>query len=256
MKTSGLQKTKDMLSHFERGEVTIVLGENALSNMQASLVQAEMLLASGRFDSVIYMNLPFSRRKFTDARREFFREDPARMTVYHVASGHLARTVGGLEQNLTNPERTALIINSWELSSSCYRYREDLIFKLHELQMSLDLTVIVYAMSKPSSVEAGKTNRTGLGKLTITADSVIDLSEADGGENSPAEDAEKAMEANIPSGSSKNAHAATGITPEGRIAQLPANEFNDLPYADGHLSENEDYGEEEYEYKEEELAPL
>jgi hypothetical protein len=92
------------------------------------------------------------------------------MTVYHLPAGRTAYNVRRLKDTIPNPQRTAIIINSWEMASSNYRYREELIFALHELQMTLGITVFVFAMANASRVKSRQLNRAGLGKLSIAAD--------------------------------------------------------------------------------------
>lgn len=113
-----------------------------------SLAHAKLLASSGKYDSVIYINLPFSRRRFTEAREKAIggKIPGTKMHIYHIASGHLAQTVKNIGRDLDRPERTALIVNSWEMASSTYRYREDLIFALYNLAFEHELSVFVYSL--------------------------------------------------------------------------------------------------------------
>jgi hypothetical protein len=181
MKTNILREdTRQKFMNCHDGEMTIVVGEDAYTNLQVSLAHAKQLCDSGRYERVIYINLPFSRRRFSGARAEVIGEPlpPHKMQVYHVMTGQLSSTVKAVGAELARPERTALIVNSWEMASSSYRFREDLIFALYNLQAEHELSVFVYSVGKADSVAAGRRNRTGLGKLTLAAENVISLTES------------------------------------------------------------------------------
>lgn len=112
------------------------------------------------------------------------------------------------------------------MSSSCYRFREELVFAIQQLLIEQEVTVIVYGQSKPSTVESGKINRTGLGKLAVITDVVINLSsdefaQADDLWNEPAP---------------REEHSAIEVTSDGVFAHLPSRKINELDGVHGHLS--------------------
>ena len=231
----------------EQGEITILLGDNAAQNLQASLMHAAALKASGQFESIVYINLPFSRKKFTLAARQAFGNGVSdALDIHHLMGGRLYNSIHYLQQRLRNPERTAIIINSWELASSCYQYREALIFKLHEISAALGVTVFVYAMSKPEKVEAGCMNRTGLGKLAVAADAVIALRDEEKAEES-LEMMESEEHTTIESASQEGSFEVIDNIinlPQrkevpGENENLVARNSNDLAHANGHLNRKE-----------------
>lgn len=226
MRTPNPSRLDRRLLSCPKNELSIVLGDTALDNLRASLRQASLLASSGTYDSVIYINLPFSRKRFGKEEKEHLTAGRGSVSIHHISSGHLARTVSALGQKITDGSRTAVIINSWEMSSSCYRFREELVFAIQQLLIEQEVTVIVYGQSKPSTVESGKINRTGLGKLAVITDVVINIAsdefaQADDLWNEPA---------------AREEHSAIEVTSDGVFAHLPAREIKDLGGAHGHLS--------------------
>jgi hypothetical protein len=73
--------------------------------------------------------------------------------------------------------KVAVIVNSWEMASSCYRYKEQLLFALNGLVCADEVTVFVYSQAKKGSVEPGMIHRSGLGRLPAIASGVIELPE-------------------------------------------------------------------------------
>lgn len=171
---------KRRMTSFANGELSIILGDDAAANLRASLHLAAELRKNRGFKEVIYLNLPFSRNRFTQTQQSLglgAQKNDAGLKVFHLLRGRAADSVVNLEETIRDPTRTAIIINSWELSSSSYRLRELLIFALHALQAELGVTVIVFAMSDPAKVKARRMNRAGLGKLALAADSIISITE-------------------------------------------------------------------------------
>jgi hypothetical protein len=182
MKTTKITPfVNDRLRGFEEGEINILLGDDAADNLHYSLMQSVHLVASGKFNRIVYLNFPFSKRKFTAAREAVLGEHreqiEKKIGYYHLASGRTSEKLHILKSQIDDPEQTAIVINAWELASSNYRYREELIFALRELQMELGMTVFVFSMAKPAAVTARRLNRAGLGKLTLAAERVISLIE-------------------------------------------------------------------------------
>ncbi|HEY6172469.1 MAG TPA: hypothetical protein VIX80_09450 [Candidatus Kapabacteria bacterium] len=191
---------KSRLTSVARGEISIVLGEDAAENLRASLHLAGELRKGKGFKEVIYLNLPFSRSRFTQTQNSLglgAQKSDAGLKVFHLLRGRAADSVVTLEDTITDPTRTAIIINSWELSSSSYRLRELLIFALHALQAELGVTIIVFAMSDPAKVKARRLNRTGLGKLALAADSIISINEEEPEEKSDIDIIERESEPEI-----------------------------------------------------------
>ena len=174
------RETNRRLTSVVNGEINIVLGEDAATNLHASLHMANLFRTSRRFEHIVYINLPFSRNRFTQERKkvEGARLNEDKMKILHLSGGRVAESVWGIEGSLKDPSRTAIIINSWELSSSSYRLREVLIFALHALQLELGVTIIVFAMSNPAKVQSRRLNKAGLGKLALAAESIITYQEA------------------------------------------------------------------------------
>lgn len=226
MRTPNTSRLDRRLLSCPKNELSIVLGDTALDNLRASLRQASLLASGGEYDSVIYINLPFSRNRFGKEEKEHLAAGRNAVSIHHISSGHLARSVRALGQKITDGSRTAVIINSWEMSSSCYRFRKDLVFAIQQLLIEQEVTVIVYGQSKPSTVQSGMVNRTGLGKLALITDVVIDIADkeyvlADESWNEPAP---------------REEHSPLEVTAEGVFAHLPAREIKDLGGAHGHLS--------------------
>jgi hypothetical protein len=174
-----LPEIKEKMLRAREGEITIILGEDTGTNLEVSLRHAESLRRSKRFDHVLYINLPFTKRRFTETAHENGTHVND-MTVKHFPTGNLYRPMNNMQDMFEKSPNTAIIINAWEYASSSYGCRESLIFKLMELTRGLGVTVIVYAMNKPESVTAGRINRTGLGKLAGITSEVIVLEEVDG----------------------------------------------------------------------------
>ncbi len=231
--TSGV---REQLAAIHGGEITIVLGDDAAQNLRASILQTEALSKSGAYDKVYYINLPFSRRRFTDAAKELEWEPTGNNIQYLQAfQGKLMDTARELRGRMKSPERTAIIINSWELASSCYRYREELIFTLHELAIGMGVTVIVYACNKPQSVSVGKVNRTGLGKLAVSADAVISLEAPTIEEEIVPVEEVKAEEISATPSAENVIPYASGEEISAESVNSSPNKTNDLTTADMHL---------------------
>lgn len=182
MKTEYLnspEMRKVYLRHAEH-ELTICRGDNAADNLKTSLAHARALLESRRFDAVVYVNLPFTPRRFTDARRDVFPKsdnNPA-FVVLHNHIGRLGPDFGTVEDAVKNAKgKTAVILNSWEFASSSYRYKEQLLFALHSLVCADDITVFLYSQAKAGSIVAGEIHRSGLGRLAAFAVGVMEFPE-------------------------------------------------------------------------------
>jgi hypothetical protein len=238
--------------------------------------QAAALAKTGKFTEVVYINLPFDGRKFYWAQRQVCGSEKPNFKSYHVSSGNLAKTLQSLKAGLSPDARPAYVINSWEMSASCYRYREDLVFAIHQLLMTFDAAVYVYSQVNPEKVVQHYLNRCGLGKLTLFASNISNLI-ADREERKSAEAQEKAAAAiaaevtteaveappiettNIQDDSTKAStpeHSEIEVTAEGVFAHLDGIKTNDLGSARGHLSpvalddmieeDEEDLEEDEY----------
>jgi hypothetical protein len=233
--------------------VNILLGNTASENLDVSLRHAAVIERTGKFTKVIYLNLAFEGRRWYAAEREVFGKEKKKFTSYHIGSGNLARNISSIMAGLGEKDRPAIIINSWEMASSCYRYREALIFLLHQLVMIYDAAIYIYAQAKPESVIKGYTNRAGFGRLTIVTHDVIDLV-ADRREraehmkkatDSVIVEAKKIIEEPLPAVAVEEKPQApiegvNGTSKEvpktGESAQLPARKINSLRNARGHLS--------------------
>ena len=160
--------------HHTEHELTICLGDNAGDNLRSSLAHARALLDSRRFDAVVYVNLPFTPRRVTDARRDVFpkSENNPNFTLIHNHIGRLGPEFDSVRKAVEAAKgKVAVIINSWEFASSSYRYKEQLLFALHELVCADEVTVFVYAQAQ--CAVPGEIHRQGLGRLTMFAADVM-----------------------------------------------------------------------------------
>lgn len=205
-------------------ELVIATGKNAFDNLKCSLAHAKALLESRRFDSVIYVNIPFSARRFTDVRREVWAksENNPAFDVLHMQEGRLGPSFSYIRQEAKRAKgKVAVIINSWEMSSSCYRYKEQLLFEIHSLICADAITVIVYSQAKQGSAEPGVIHRTGLGRLPIFAAAVMEIPEEKAEEKQ--DEKQVFVEDILPP---KNVPAPA------ESVQLPASKINELRYPD------------------------
>jgi hypothetical protein len=205
-------------------EAAIIVGNDALTNLRASLAHARLLVDKRLYDSVIYINLPFSKRRFTDERMRSYGDTTASLEIHHISTGHLSQFIDGLSMSVTPRGKTAIIINSWEMASANYRYKEELIFLLLRLVNDENTTVFVYTTANANGLAPGKPNRCGLGKLSLMTSDVIKLDTED-----PAEPVRE-----IRSESTK--HSPTHINQDGECVILDDRNINDLAYADDHQS--------------------
>ncbi len=247
--------------------LTIFLGESSFANLGVSLKQAAVLERCGQFTHVFYINVAFDNRRFYATQRRAIGTEKANFSSYHVCTGNLARTLQRIQYTLPEGARPAFVINSWEMSSSCYRFREELIFMIQRLIMTLDAGVYVYSQANPEKVKAGYINRTGLGKLPAITDSIIDLTanynaaKAKAAEGVPASEAATTeapaeVKEEVKVAEEVAEHSEIEVTADGVFANLPAQEINNLAPAHGHLSKValDDVIEEEVDEEEEEEA--
>jgi hypothetical protein len=234
MKTEYLtspEMRKVFLRHTEH-ELTLCIGENAFDNLKASLAHAKALLESRRFDSVVYINVPFSARRFTDTRREVYprsEKDPA-LNVMHMQRGRLGPDFYEVIAEVKRAKgKVAVIVNSWEMASSCYRYKEQLLFALHGLVCEHGITVFVYSQAKVSSVEPGVIHRSGLGRLTAFAVAVMVMPKEEEEPSVAVDEAKQDVVTRHPS----------PIT-HGESVQLHGNKINELRYADAPIEKEYD----------------
>src|SRR5688572_13665404 len=156
-------------------EAAIIVGDDALMNLRSSLAHARLVVDRRLYDSVIYINLPFSKRRFTEERTRSYGDTTASLEIHHVSSGHLSQFIGDLSMSGKPRGKTAIIINSWEMASANYRYKEELIFLLLRLVNDENTSVFVYSTANPNGLAPGKPNRCGLGKLSLMTSDVIKL---------------------------------------------------------------------------------
>jgi hypothetical protein len=116
--------------------------------------------------------------------------------------------------------KVAVIINSWEMASSSYRYKEQLLFAIFRLVSAEEVTVFVYSQAKSGSVVPGMINRAGLGRLSAIAVAIMEIPEED--EHALADHADT-----IRSVSRDQSPDTRDVS-----VQLPAKKIKDLPYAD------------------------
>lgn len=227
MKTEILN-SPDMRKFYLRStyehELAIACGKNAFDNLKASLAHAKALLESRRFDAVVYVNIPFSARRFTDVRRAVFpkSENNPAFVVIHAQQGTLGPKFYQVQDAAKSMKgKVAVIINSWEMASSCYRYKEQLLFAIHSLVCADAVTVIVYSQAKAGSVEPGVIHRAGLGRLPAFAMGVMEIPE------------EKAEEPEVAKETVSGTFVEDILPPKKRESvQLHGSKINELRYAD------------------------
>jgi hypothetical protein len=159
-------------------EISIILGDDAFHNLRISLQHAKLLLAEGKYERIYYINLPFSGKRFAENYKAAQISDDDRLVIFHVASGSLADTVREIRQMITSigeKGRSAIIINSWEMSSRSYRHREDLIFTIFGMHMQSEATFFVYSVAESKHIIMRRSSRAGFGRLVMIADGLVDL---------------------------------------------------------------------------------
>lgn len=162
------------------GEVSLIIGEDAGVNLAASTEHCEILSKSGNFDVIYYINIPFSRRKLSEAVKE--KQFGCKVVFMDGLKGNAVEHFYELDRSVSDPARTAVIVNSWELSSISYRRREELLWEIKKAALGRGMTVIVYGCGRAEKVRAGQYNRVGFGKLTMLADSVLSINDNDADE--------------------------------------------------------------------------
>ncbi|HEY6172622.1 MAG TPA: hypothetical protein VIX80_10225 [Candidatus Kapabacteria bacterium] len=160
-------------------ETSIILGDDAYHNLRISLQHAKLLLESGVYSRIYYINLPFSGKRFRENYKAAEIPEDKRLVMFNVCSGYLAETMRDIRQiisNLGDEGRAAVIINSWEMSSRSYRHRDDLVFTIYSMQMLAECTFYVYSVAEAKHIIMRRSSRAGFGKLVMIADELVDLS--------------------------------------------------------------------------------
>lgn len=190
MKTSGrfslTESDSSRLLGCLDNESSIILGDDAFHNLRLSLEHAKLLLDKNVYERIYYINLPFSGKRFHEnlrlagmkgeGNRSY--EDDKRLVIYHVDNGNLAETIRDIRTlmaSIGDTGRAAIIINSWEMGSRSYRYREDLIFTIYMMQMKSEAAFYVYSVAEAKNIILRRSSRAGFGKLVQIVEGVVDL---------------------------------------------------------------------------------
>ena len=172
------ETASERLVSCAENETSIILGDDAYHNLRISLQHAKLLLRRGIYDRIYYINLPFSGKRFAENYKAADLPDDRRLSVFHVSSGCLADTIRSIRNNMElegETGNTAIIINSWEMSSRSYRHREDLIFTMYDMQMHSECTFYVYSVAEAKHIIIRRSSRAGFGRLVQIADELVDL---------------------------------------------------------------------------------
>lgn len=160
--------TYKLLSFAER-EINVFAGDHAHRNLEASLKQARML--TNLYRSVFYLNTVHNPWSFASAMRKSFEEENVNMIRrfenVSILDGRVTPKFDELKEYILQSRASIVIINSWELTSSNYRLREELFFLLKKLVAECDLTVLVWTQ-RGAYCEAGEW-KAGMGKIAAGA---------------------------------------------------------------------------------------
>ncbi|HET9135083.1 MAG TPA: hypothetical protein VFO76_00485, partial [Candidatus Kapabacteria bacterium] len=167
--------------NFKRYGLTLVFGDSIGKNVIASMIQAEAIAQTREFGQVLYLNT-FQTDEGMDetcaaaVHRYFTVNTQDLMSIENSTVGELANDQGMMSRNLVGhfPAKV-IIINSWEFASRDCRLRERLLFRINEWITHYGASVIVYAEARNRSVELGKCQIGGFGKLTALTNRVENI---------------------------------------------------------------------------------
>src|SRR5438105_698041 len=172
---------------FEREAVNLVVGQTIGRNILAGIRHGYDISRSGE-GNVLYINTVQTHKQLDRSMNQVLgpgseeitewynrREKPAIFfeTILH---GAVADHQALIEEYVQYKNVTTIIINSWELASKSYAYREELLYILQELTDGApglrEVSVLVYLQKRKQIPEAGKLERGGAGKLAAIAQRV------------------------------------------------------------------------------------
>jgi hypothetical protein len=160
--------------HLEMAEVNVRIGENAREMTTAAYKQAMALIDGGYASRALVINTAGNQRWALKIAREaapggrIGDSVNSQIRVYGSPAGRLSKEYYTLKDIIERSGVDLVLVNVWELTSCNPRYKEELLFQLRELT-SLNLTVIVYSVSKVPSFTPGVLMRGSLGRLSVIA---------------------------------------------------------------------------------------
>ncbi len=164
---------------LELAEINVLCGENARSLTTAAYKKALALIDSGFASRALMINCVGNQRWALKLAREV---SPAgrigdsmvahEVSVVGSSVGRVAKDYYTFRDMVERGGIDLVIINAWELTSCNPRYKEELLFQLRELN-AMNVTVLVYSVTKVLKFEAGVLMRGSLGRLSAIAASVI-----------------------------------------------------------------------------------
>jgi hypothetical protein len=167
--------------NFKRYGLTLVFGDSIGKNVVASMIQAEAIAQTREFGQVLYLNTFQTDERMDETcaaavHRYFTVNTQDLMSIENSTVGELANDQGMMSRNLVGhfPAKV-IIINSWEFSSRDCRLRERLLFRINEWITHYGASVIVYAEARNRSVELGKCQIGGFGRLTALANRIENI---------------------------------------------------------------------------------
>lgn len=163
---------------LELAEINVLCGENARSLTTAAYKKALALIDSGFASRALMINCVGNQRWALKLAREVSPAGRIGDSMAHEVSvvgssvGRVAKDYYTFRDMVERGGIDLVIINAWELTSCNPRYKEELLFQLRELN-AMNVTVLVYSVTKVLKFEAGILMRGSLGRLSAIAASVI-----------------------------------------------------------------------------------
>lgn len=163
---------------LELAEINVLCGENARTLTSAAYKKALALIDSGFASRALMINCVGNQRWALKLAREAAPGGRIGDSLHHhvcvvgSAVGRVAKEYMTYKEMIERGGIDLVIINAWELTSCNPRYKEELLFQLRELA-TMNVTVLVYSVTKVMKFEAGVLMRGSLGRLSAIAASVI-----------------------------------------------------------------------------------
>lgn len=163
---------------LELAEINVLCGDNARTLTSAAYKKALALIDSGFASRALMINCVGNQRWALKLAREVAPGGRIGDSMHHhvcvvgSAVGRVAKEYMTYKEMVERGGIDLVIINAWELTSCNPRYKEELLFQLRELA-TMNVTVLVYSVTKVLKFEAGVLMRGSLGRLSAIAASVI-----------------------------------------------------------------------------------
>ena len=163
---------------LELAEINVLCGDNVRTLTTAAYKKALALIDSGFASRALVINCVGNQRWALKLGREVAPGGRIGDSMAHhvcvVGSsvGRVAKEYYTFRDMIERGGIDLVIINAWELTSCNPRYKEELLFQLRELA-TMNVTVLVYSVTKVLKFEAGVLMRGSLGRLSAIAASVI-----------------------------------------------------------------------------------